>query len=1373
MAGNKYNDFFEIDKNYFPVVDQELIESGQVDWRDFYPHQSFIRLLQGSLDAIENIKPKAMWVEGAYGTGKSYAVLTIKELLTQPESEIESYFKDNLEQQHDLLARLLNIREKKILVAQRYGSSDIDSDKDLINAVQTAIGKALEDNGYEIRNDTVKKTIIKWLEDSSNSNYFNDILGKDNNTARIGYSSSEQIVSVLNSTDEKISSKLVSDVIELCNERSIKIANVTTIDDLTKWIKEVIESNELDCLLFIWDEFTEYFKNNKNSLTGFQKLAESCASSNFKLMIVTHSSESLLVDDDRDKILDRFVRPTYKIELPERKALDLIARAMKKKDDEELKIRWKKYCDSFAGSLTDSRIAVTKQTGISEDTLNRIIPITPYAALLLMHLSSTFRSNQRSMFEFIKDKADDETKGFQWFIANTGQSSTWNLLTIDMLWTYFYENGKDGLETDVRLILDSYDINKSKMGSGIEYEKIFKAIILLQAMSNKVGNSVPIFKPTLANLRLAFDGTELVYRVQQIADSLVKKQLLISMPNEKNELEYNVGTNSSDYMKIEGKIQEDLKTITTTSICNETEYIKEKFEMEGYYTRLKPVITDKDHLKTTLSMCKSHDSTYNNVDVIIVLAISEGESIAAKNAIEAIKIEQNSNLIIIDATKTYLGIENTEKFIRSRAWESYYLNKDTKKSKSYSEEKTNVIKDWMDRLQQGKFVIYGPFGDTEECRNYEHLKSIMLSTVNKLYPLGLENFKVMQTKYYITSQNAREAVKCAINRDNKGRFLAPPKDQLKTSLKEVWDVENYWTNPEISDATISKLKIAVEENIKKQLASNKSISVKEIVELLHKKPYGFINSDLSAYYTGFLLTEYAKTNYSISNGKISPENPVNAIAEAIYAIYTKNGRDDDWFITPISDKLAIFYSASSAIFKFEFTSNLDDCVDRIRASIRNFGFPLWSIPSGTNLSEDVLSAINLFDDIVSTNNASEKNNLAEKIGNLCMSEEFIESLKDIFTKENCWIGMKKYIKQYRDGEVITLSHSFTNEDPLKFLANKQTVDSAWLWDQKTTDNSIEELIKEFKIISKFHEVGSTECKDLDSTRTLIKKWMRELNLPIKLVENIYPQYSSLLNNLLRFSQIIPDANLITKLESELDLLEDVLHLTNNLPYLFQKTYPNELSDYNKSQIIDIVKLIEVIDSNAINIDQYKDAFKKAIDKYNKNQKKNNLFILWEEKTGTANSKKWSIKKLTPIRAILGSSEEVELLINVLSGYITDPDLIEKVEKYLRNSNVFELLADQKRIDESFREKVLGRYSVLFEDLDEIRNRLLKQEPDVDKWMTSGSIIKKLAYEEYEEHGKEKAMKTINTIPKSELEGYIRNLIENDSEFGIELLKKHL
>ena len=65
-----------------------------------------------------------------------------------------------------------------------------------------------------------------------------------------------------------------------------------------------------------------------------------------------------------------------------------------------------------------------------------ILPIHPYAASLLKHISTSFESNQRSMFDFIKNDRGDDTKAFQWFIKNSGPLDENPLLTIDTFFIF-------------------------------------------------------------------------------------------------------------------------------------------------------------------------------------------------------------------------------------------------------------------------------------------------------------------------------------------------------------------------------------------------------------------------------------------------------------------------------------------------------------------------------------------------------------------------------------------------------------------------------------------------------------------------------------------------------------------------------------------------------------------------------------------------------------------------------------------------------------------------------------------------------------------------------------------------------------------------
>lgn len=47
MTGKKlYKDYFNIDPKYYAAVTADLIESGKVSWKSFYPHDTFIKLLE-------------------------------------------------------------------------------------------------------------------------------------------------------------------------------------------------------------------------------------------------------------------------------------------------------------------------------------------------------------------------------------------------------------------------------------------------------------------------------------------------------------------------------------------------------------------------------------------------------------------------------------------------------------------------------------------------------------------------------------------------------------------------------------------------------------------------------------------------------------------------------------------------------------------------------------------------------------------------------------------------------------------------------------------------------------------------------------------------------------------------------------------------------------------------------------------------------------------------------------------------------------------------------------------------------------------------------------------------------------------------------
>ena len=104
-----YRKYFNIDPDYFPAVNEDVIKKEPDLWKKYYPHETFVKLLKQMVNVLERKQKLNIWVEGAYGTGKSHAVLTLKHLLDADNADVEAYFKTfGLDQ--DLCNKLLAVK---------------------------------------------------------------------------------------------------------------------------------------------------------------------------------------------------------------------------------------------------------------------------------------------------------------------------------------------------------------------------------------------------------------------------------------------------------------------------------------------------------------------------------------------------------------------------------------------------------------------------------------------------------------------------------------------------------------------------------------------------------------------------------------------------------------------------------------------------------------------------------------------------------------------------------------------------------------------------------------------------------------------------------------------------------------------------------------------------------------------------------------------------------------------------------------------------------------------------------------------------------------------------------------------------------------
>jgi len=86
MPDNKYREYFDIDDRYFPCIDDAAINAG-APWENTYPHSTFIDMLTEMEHALaRQNNGRTLWIEGAYGTGKSQSAYALRKILEEPEA---------------------------------------------------------------------------------------------------------------------------------------------------------------------------------------------------------------------------------------------------------------------------------------------------------------------------------------------------------------------------------------------------------------------------------------------------------------------------------------------------------------------------------------------------------------------------------------------------------------------------------------------------------------------------------------------------------------------------------------------------------------------------------------------------------------------------------------------------------------------------------------------------------------------------------------------------------------------------------------------------------------------------------------------------------------------------------------------------------------------------------------------------------------------------------------------------------------------------------------------------------------------------------------------------------------------------------------
>lgn len=1432
MPALRYSQYFNIDEKYYAVVTKKLIDEGKVRWEGFYPHETFIQLLHQVVTMLSGKETKSIWVEGTYGTGKSHATLTLKCLLEAPEEAVRAYFKD-YGLSDDLCNKFLAARSEemngKLIVVYRIGSSNIKNDDDLIWAIQDSVSRALRDAGVEnMAAGTMKEAFLAWInERPANKDYLASLISEvPQNFGGMGL---DMIVQILQSDDEKAIETLMEKLVTLCRDNGILAMNMDA-EKLAAWLEDVIDKNGLGAIVFIWDEFSEYFKNCQNSLTGFQTLTHVSFNKPFYFVIVTHESDGLIANQsDRSKISNRFIEPRVHIELPDNMAFQLMAQAMKETDDPVMQTEWSQVKQGLNSRLGTVRSRITTgvkkhakagtKTILSDDDLQKIVPLHPYAALMLKHISRVFTASQRSMFDFIvardpdADRINDSDenilvcRAFKWFINHNGVMSPNNLMTVDMLWDFFNAKAGGNMNPDALEILNNFDTLTSEYHLSSDEQRVLHTVLLMNAICTRV-QEADILVPTYENIDLAFLGTGWpTGKAANIARAMVHRApplqpVLFEEPMQDGTMRViPKATGGVDIEEIKTRIRTQLSAKDLVEAAGFAQALKIPDNLTGHFSASMLYVNPRSTQTFLNGLRDAKTRAHSNPDhfeVCILLAMTDEERSEAGRMIQnAMKDGVPENLLLLNATTntfaTYL-----DTYITNRAYSEYYLKSDKKQSGQFAAFAQKNLSSWKDQVVAGEFRLYDMAHKNGQMRmSFSVMTEVFQEFDRKMYPFGIEQYAVNPTMF--TRSAMGQGAECGLTETEKGAFTSGnPATRLSTALKGAWKVEGkYWDDTANQGLVIVQLKKKVEEVIHAGF-KNGRVYITDLLSALSERPYGFTPSNLSAFVLGFLLKEYATDQYFWSNGTTRPMSidlMKSAIKNAMdQAVAPKAGYRPEAIVT-MSEEQRLFFQSTASIFheSTERCGSVDAAAGVIRLGMKKLEFPIWvlkSILPGENLQTDstvIADVIDKYLGIANIRNYGQnvtESDLAEEIGRLMKEHpNLVPDLESLFVSQKCRDGMKVYLDEYRGGELPSLALSikdggnYISEVKKKFNADEAN----WVWSPDTADAKIDETIIEYSIIAE----SNTMIAPATTLTGCVRNWKDRIgNFRISL-EAMAPEVGDL-KELLDILYTIRQSrdNTIPEMKKSC-FLEQLREKKNEFNYLYghqeemfrriAQGWISELSDEDITELFGTYMDTGVFCDAS---DKFFQSVESRVTAYTDAQRSKRLSKLWHDKTETQSPADWSRRYSTPILCMFDDNERQKAKEIFTILHKTKPTETEftTAEEWLKAGDFYERLSSAAERDKCMQERVIGDFAYLLPDVNKVREYLRDKASMITpyEWMDNRTIqgkIREMADMRYKTGGSSEAEKAVADLGIDDLRDYLCNLIKTDITVGIAILKR--
>lgn len=1124
-----YSDFFTVAEDYCPVMTREEINKTPDRWLDFYPHTEFEDICKTLLSVLGS-GAKSVWITGNYGTGKSNATLVIQKLFMDDETRVHQWLDEHasngLSDRDSLERALLDRRGEGTLVVYDFNASSVGADNGLLVRLEKGIIAALQERGMSVPAMSNLDMVIDRVR-REGSNFFKT---RDSIQSQLAYLDSsiktvDQLVNALNNT--ATSSKLLDDVEAVLHKDFIYLD--FDVPMFRKWIKAVLQANNLQRVVYLFDEFHPFIEANKEQLKTFEDVTESPGVNRFFLVPVTHMEIKAYLAEGSDsakKANDRFY--FRKLQMPNDTAFRLAKHAMVEVKDTTLAAEWKKAKDDLWDSVSS---LVNKFNGTDDPERDRfydILPIHPMAAFLLKHLSEQAKSNQRSFFEYLKGGADGTE--FQDFIRAGGpEVVNKQFLTVDYLWHYFVERNDLGLDSEIAGIGAFYKQTRDRVFQNQTEDapelRILKAVLLFCLLNKLAPGGHDRLKPTVENIELSFKGDGTIADPRGIVEELEKKHCFsvtngnislftISTVKPEDIEKYRDKFHELLHEKAEAKLEEHTK--------NYRKYSSGRFDIrvsDASHTTL----TNINHATRDRYTAKINKDD-GSVCLWFVVARDHAEQLQIPQKIDSILRQLNDHRILM-FTFPQLSFCHSNKNLWGeyiRQYAQYMTENDTAAKKQIRDALDGIENDWFKELQKNDAVIrvhrYRNGTIETSDTSWNQFKELITNYVGKTLRFSIDHLGFQDPHFGNSSLQAYAEAGMLFN------ATSGPIGQLVNTLKKsgITDDPNWFAqNP---DHPLAAIHAVFEKKFSNTVGRGGQQSIRVVYLELKRAPYGLRYNALSAFALGFCLRDILQKSYQWTNGQLTQPLDVKTLKEIIESVVKDDGGNKlgnkEKLICRLSKEEKKFIEKAPIIFGAtpiadatveSVLSQIQGCVEAISARV-----PLWVLPEYVRAANDpkVDDIETILNDVCTAFTTSSKGKVEERVNAVKEAGEIITNDPDIVGAIADYIKTENFVSAfeiYVDKENPSLSAlaksiGDVSHGYCRAILDRCQETAGWLWKQADITREIDDMACEYEVIELAKPLcGFAEFVPYKSVFAALKTAVTETNhLPKHLIESVYP-----------------------------------------------------------------------------------------------------------------------------------------------------------------------------------------------------------------------------------------------------------------------------